>query len=167
MAGRGLGCFERTGEGLTAEWYTPKYITDALGPFDLDPCAATVRKWDIGRRNYTKADDGLSLPWEGRVWLNCPYGRETRLWLRRLADHGDGVALVFARTETGTFFESVWPAASGIFFFRGRVRFLNEAGVEAGHPAAPSCLVAYDRPGSRRNLEALRTCGLEGRTVEL
>ena len=56
-------------------------------------------------RFYTRDDDGLSQPWEGRIWLNPPYGREIGSWLRRAAQAGaEGhliVALVPARS-TGT-----------------------------------------------------------------
>jgi hypothetical protein len=82
------------------EWLTPKWIVDALGPFDLDPCAPTVRPWPTAEKHYTVLDDGLSLAWSGRVWLNPPYGKRTSRWLWRLTQHGDGIALVFARSGT-------------------------------------------------------------------
>jgi hypothetical protein len=43
--------------------------------------------------------------------------------MSRLAYHGNGIALVFARTETQWFTQSVWKQASGIFFFEGRLTF--------------------------------------------
>lgn len=49
------------------EWLTPPEILRALGPFDLDPAAPIVRPWDMAARHYTKIDDGMSQPWEGRV----------------------------------------------------------------------------------------------------
>jgi hypothetical protein len=58
---------------------TPRFVIDALGPFDLDPCPPKERPWDTARRHFTEADDGLSRPWKGRVWLNPPYGPQTRL----------------------------------------------------------------------------------------
>lgn len=45
------------------EWLTPQNILNALGPFDLDPCAPINRPWDMAARHYTVADDGLSKPW--------------------------------------------------------------------------------------------------------
>ena len=38
--------FERSKQ-TTDEWYTPKWIVDALGSFDLDPCAPENRLWNI------------------------------------------------------------------------------------------------------------------------
>lgn len=51
----------------TDDWYTPKWIIDTLGPFDLDPCAPSieVRPYEIAPTAYTKDDDGLSREWHG------------------------------------------------------------------------------------------------------
>ena len=98
------------------EWLTPPEILRALGAFDLDPCAPIVRPWETAARHYTVQDDGLELPWEGRVWCNPPFGREAVKWLRRMRDHGNGVALIPARTETAMFYETVWGAADGVLF---------------------------------------------------
>ena len=125
------------------EWLTPPEIISALGPFELDPCAPVNRPWDTARRHYTIEDDP-ALPWEGRVWLNPPYGRETGAWLSRLADHGRGTALIFARTETDMFFEQVWKRATGIKFLRGRLHFHHIDGTRAKYNSgAPSCLISY------------------------
>lgn len=57
------------------EWYTPKEILDALGKFDLDPCAPIRPLWPTAEVMYDQNIDGLSQIWEGRVWLNPPYSR--------------------------------------------------------------------------------------------
>lgn len=108
---KGIGGHQRAYCGRTNEWLTPPEIVAAPGPFDLDPCSPVSRPWPTARVHYTLEDDGLSMPWAGRVWLNPPYGPETARWLQRLAGHGDGVALVFARTETEAFHRWGWDAA--------------------------------------------------------
>lgn len=124
-------------------WLTPPYILAALGPFDLDPCAPMVRPWDTATRHYTIEDDGLRQPWDGRVWLNPPYAHAGK-WLHRLAEHGHGTALIFARTETALWFNHVWPRATGILFVRGRLYFHHRDGKRArANSGAPSVLVAY------------------------
>lgn len=133
---------------LKDEWLTPPSIIEALGQFDLDPCAPleTERPWPTAREHYTIEDDGLDpcLPWTGRVWCNPPYGDETGTWLRRLADHGNGIALIFARTETEAFFDTVWDRAAAVAFLRGRLHFHHLSGERAKENAgAPSVLVAY------------------------
>lgn len=42
------------------EWLTPPYILEALGGFDLDPCAPEFRPWDMAKVHYCKEQDGLS-----------------------------------------------------------------------------------------------------------
>lgn len=149
---------------LKDEWLTPRHVLAALGPFDLDPCAPQVRPWDTAARHYTVMDNGLVQPWEGRVWCNPPYGLEAAQWLARCADHGNAMALIFARTETRMFFDHVWPKAQGVLFLEGRLYFHHVCGRRASANAgAPSVLVAY---GSA-NAECLKSCTLAGRYLAL
>jgi len=146
------------------EWLTPPWIIEALGRFDLDPCAPIERPWDTAEQHYTLLDDGLAQPWRGRVWLNPPYGRETWKWIARLAAHGRGTALTFARTETNGFHSEVWGKATGLLFFRGRLAFYNLNGVQAEASAgAPSCLAAY----GAADWQALQKSGIDGYLVAL
>jgi hypothetical protein len=75
----GISGHEQPYRGETNDWLTPRYILDALGKFDLDPCAALDQPWATARRPLTVKDDGLKKPWVGRVWLNPPYGEQTAL----------------------------------------------------------------------------------------
>jgi len=128
----------------TDEWLTPPDLIAALGTFDLDPCSPGERRpWDTALKHYGIEDDGLRQPWEGRVWLNPPYS-DMRRWLTRLADHGQGTALIFARTETALWFDLVWGRATGVLFLRGRVSFHYVNGKRAkANSGAPSALIAY------------------------
>ncbi|HEX7927313.1 MAG TPA: DNA N-6-adenine-methyltransferase [bacterium] len=149
---------------LSVEWLTPRYILRALGPFDLDPCAPVNRPWNMAARHYTLHEDGLAQPWEGRVFLNPPYGGDTWAWLERLSVHGNGIALVFARTETAGFHRCGWALAHAMHFFRGRLTFHRPDGsLPKANCGGPSVLVAY---GSE-NAERLRTSGLPGKFVGL
>lgn len=141
---RGMGSHQQT-IGKEQDWITPQALIEKAGPFDLDPCASMTQPWPCAKRSYTKLDDGLTREWEGRVFLNPPY--DTRVighWLAKLAAHGNGVALIFARTETQWFHEQVWRRATGIYFFEGRINFYTPRGIRAKYNSgAPSCLVAY------------------------
>lgn len=149
---------------LSDVWLTPPHILEALGPFDLDPCACTDRPWDTAAKHYTKEDDGLAHEWEGRVWCNPPYGQQTWTWLERLADHNNGIALVFARTETAGFFRTVWNRADALLFLEGRLYFHRPDGTRApANAGAPSVLVAY----GRNNAAALQNSNLRGAYVDL
>lgn len=137
------------------EWLTPPEILAQLGAFDLDPCAPNIRPWETATLHYTFS--GLEYEWEGRVWLNPPFGNEAVKWLRKLADHGDGIALVAARTETKMFFECVWDRADAILFIRGRPHFHYVDGSRAkSNSGAPICLIAY----GNKNVHVLKKCGL-------
>lgn len=160
---RGIGGHHRSYRGKTDVWLTPPEIVNALGVFDLDPCHIESRPWDTAARHLTESDDGLSSLWTGRVWLNPPYGPETGKWLDRLAIHGDGIALVFARTETAMFHEHVWGRADAILFLEGRLHFHHADGARAvANAGGPSCLVAY----GVNNVVSLRQSGIRGRLVQ-
>ena len=98
--------FERVSQGKD-EWLTPPEIIKSLGEFDLDPCSPINRPWDTAKKHFNINDMGLMQNWEGRVWMNPPYGSETGNWLGKLRLHGNGIALVFARTDTTYFQEYV------------------------------------------------------------
>lgn len=97
----------------------------------------------MAARHYTVEDDGLRQPWEGRVWCNPPYGRAAAAWLKRMAEHDNGVALLFARTETEMFFNHVWAEAHSVLFLRGRIDFYLPDGTKRGNAGGPSVLIAY------------------------
>lgn len=135
---------QRPHHGVTDVWLTPPEIIDALGPFDLDPCAAVGQPWPTASVHLTVEEDGMANRWDGLVWCNPPYGPHVGKWLSRLADHGNGIALIFARTETRDFFSAVWDRADALLFLRGRLHFHRWDGTRApANAGAPSVLVAY------------------------
>ncbi|WP_244120294.1 phage N-6-adenine-methyltransferase [Burkholderia gladioli] len=137
------------------EWLTPPEILKPLGAFDLDPCAPVRRPWNTATWHYSIEDDGLIQPWRGRVWCNPPFGREAVKWLRRMAEHGNGIALIPARTETAMFYECVWPVADSVLFVRGRPHFHFVDGRRAPfNSGAPICLVAYGRDNTTALLDS-------------
>lgn len=139
------------------EWLTPPEIIEALGDFDLDPCSPVARPWDTASVHYTVNDDGLSRPWFGRVWCNPPFGRQAIKWLWKMAAHGNGIALVPARTETVMFYDTVWGVAEGVLFIRKRPHFHYVDGTRAkANSGAPIALIAY----GEENLKSLIASGL-------
>lgn len=138
-------------------WLTPPGILKALGWFDLDPCAPSVRPWDMAREHISLPVDGLAAEWSGRVWLNPPFGAKAAAWLRKMRAHGNGIALIPARTETAMFYESVWDGADAVCFLKGRPHFHRADGTRAPfNSGAPICLVAYGND----NALALEASGL-------
>lgn len=146
-------------------WLTPPDLLAKIGPFDLDPCAApSPRPWPTAAEHYeAPGQDGLSLPWTGRVWLNPPYSIYATKWLRRLTVHNRGTALIFARTET-KMFDLVWDFASAILFLRGRLHFHHQDGRRAlANAGAPSVLIAY----GMEDAERLIASGVDGHVMPL
>lgn len=111
-------------KGQTDTWLTPLWIIEALGnDFDLDPCGFTGHP--TAKKSYCLPEiDGLYEKWSGKVWLNPPYS-DLEIWLDRLANHGRGTALVFARTDT-KWLQKHLRWAESVYFMRGRVKFLTE-----------------------------------------
>lgn len=158
--GLGIGGHQ-SANASTTTWLTPPPIIRALGgvdSFDLDPCAfpgwATARAGfvlgagdlaqSLGSQRLEVAD-GLAASWFGRVWLNPPYtSGEIADWLAKLADHGNGTALIFARSETEAFQAQVFERASGLLWLAGRLHFHHPDGRRAkANAGAPSVLCAY------------------------
>jgi len=134
------------------EWLTPPYITQFFD-FDLDPCSPTVRPWDTAKNHFNENDDGLSQDWNGFIFCNPPYGRETFKWMKKCHEHNNCIALIFARTETIGFHSEIWNKANAVFFFKGRLKFYYVSGTQGMSANAPSVLVAY---GSNATLELER-----------
>ncbi len=146
------------------EWLTPPDLLKKLCKFDLDPCSPIKRPWNTANNHYTVEDNGLIQEWYGKVWCNPPYGLEASKWLDKLSKHNNGIALIFARTETKMFFDYVWNNADALLFIEGRLYFHhvdgNRAKMNAG---APSVLVAY----GKSNAEILKRSGIKGKFIKL
>lgn len=132
------------------EWETPQPLFDALNAefhFDLDPAASHTNHKCA--RYYTVEDDGLRQAWDGRVFLNPPYGRGIGEWVGRAAFRTMrdacplAVCLLPVRTDTKWFHGWCW-AAYEIRLLKGRIRFV---GAEQDAPF-PSMLVIF-RAGNR------------------
>ena len=142
----------------TPEWPTPPGTFAALaaefGPFDLDPAATADNA--KAPMFYTMADDGLSQPWKGRVWLNPPYGKTIPRWMAKAAaEAADGRAelvccLVPARPDTRWWREAT-SAAALVRFLPGRIRFGTD-------PAPfPSAVIVFGRLPGRHGIRP-RSC---------
>ncbi|AQT70070.1 phage N-6-adenine-methyltransferase [Anaerohalosphaera lusitana] len=138
----------------TNEWYTPTYVFDSLGiKFDMDVASPgkDIVPWIPAKKHLTIRDDGLHSQWQGTVWCNPPYGRETSNWLEKMYEHNDGIALVFARIDTSWFYDYCRPA-NALLFLKGRVKFIRhdqasayvqDGKVKNNGSGAGSMLVAY------------------------
>lgn len=159
-------------EGKTNQWLTPLPLIKALGRFDLDPCGfighptadqVYVNHWFSPQgktKSIYKPYCGLGAKWRGRVWLNPPYGKSTGRWLEKLEKHGDGIALVFNRTETH-WFQDLNPDL--VLFVRGRISFLNSEFKTVTNAGTGSMLLAW----GVYNVHMLKRSGIPGKLGRL
>lgn len=155
--------FEKTAN-TTDEWYTPKEIIDALGKFDLDPCAPLNPLWRTAVVMYDKNIDGLSRKWEGRVWFNPPYSKPLfDKFIKRMIEHDNGILLTFNRCDTKIFQEHIFYTAKAMLFIKGRIKFFTPDGNQTGTPGCGSVLIAF----GENNAEILRTCNIAGKYVRI
>lgn len=142
---------------LTPEWETPPELFAPLQAefcLDLDVCATAENAKCA--RYFTRAQDGLALPWVGRCWMNPPYGRTIGAWVRKAQESTENrdatlvVCLLPARTDTRWWHQYIWDLACHrprrgvhVRFLKGRVKFLLPDGTRLASAPFPSCLVVF------------------------
>ena len=145
--------------GKSDDWITPKYIIDALGGFDLDPCQTKGIATHTAATSWTVDDNALERQWHGRVWVNPPWMLRP-LFMQKMAEHGSGIMLMPAAMETRAFKAYVFGRCSGILAMNHRPRFLRPDGsIPDVNCGCTICLVSYDKEG-KYNLNALLNSGL-------
>ncbi|MBS0258395.1 MAG: adenine methyltransferase [Proteobacteria bacterium] len=136
--------------GKSDEWYTPKYIFEALGcEFDLD-VASPFQRWHVPAKVWLdEQDDGLKLApfWTGFIWMNPPFGGRNGLepWLDAFFAHGNGIALTPDRTSAPWFLKA-WLQADSVLF-TPKVRFIRADGTLGVSPSNGTALMAVGEKG--------------------
>ncbi|QGR79961.1 phage N-6-adenine-methyltransferase [Staphylococcus hominis] len=127
------------------EWATPQNLFDELNDefnFTLDPCATDENA--KCSKYFTIEDDGLSKDWsKDVVFMNPPYGREIKKWIKKAYEESlNGatvVCLIPARTDTTYWHDFIFDKADDIRFLRGRLKF----GGSKNSAPFPSAIVVY------------------------
>jgi len=134
------------GNGGGDEWFTPiKYLEmarEVLGGFDTCPASSAFaqRRFDFGPqcRHYTRADNGLTKRWRGRVWLNPPFSKGLpAAFIDKLVAEYDSGHVSAAMLLTNTFSSNGWfqkagHAATALCLMRERIEFEREGGDTPG-----------------------------------
>jgi len=129
--------------GKSDDWWTPKYIFDALGEtFDLDVSAPIEGPLHVPCLGWLY-DRGLERAWNGFVWMNPPFGGRNGLkpWLDKFLQHGNGIALVPDRTSA-PWWQEMARKADALLFIGGKVRFIRPDGSTGDSPSTGTVLVA-------------------------
>lgn len=131
------------------DYCTPPKLLAALGKFDFDPCCPKGgMAWKTARRTVSPPRDGLTVAWSGRVWLNPPYMQGIGLWLEKLALHGNGMALVPAKSTDTRWSQAALSDCDAVYFMAGRLLFFRPDGTETDGKWMPSMLLAYGKRNS-------------------
>jgi phage N-6-adenine-methyltransferase len=114
------------------EWYTPAYLVEAarvaMGSIDLDPASCETAQAVVQAATfYTKADNGITSPWSGNVWMNPPYSVPQEFTRKAIDEWRAGtiaqaIILVNNCTETEWFHELMQDTAC-ICLLRRRAAF--------------------------------------------
>jgi hypothetical protein len=141
--------------GGSVEWYTPPELFEKMGiEFDLDPASPNPPvPWIPAERFFS--EDGHLKPWEGRVWLNPPYGPPAVPFIDRMIEHDNGLLLLPARTETRAF-QRAARRARVVVFLSDRLHFVRPDGHQARSSFASALL------GFGRDLELLQAVTRSG-----
>lgn len=107
----------------------------------------------------------LSEEWKGRVFIHPPHDRKNlELFLEKMAVHGNGIALLFNRSDSKTFHKHVLKRSHGLFYLQHRFYYLDEKGKKHKENCGGAVLfVAY----GQTNSSLLKHCKLEGIYVPL
>lgn len=146
------------GLGLSDEWYTPKYIFDAMGmKFDLDVAHPPQRTNVPAAKRYF--DGGLERPWFGFVWMNPPFGGRNGVWpwLKKFVAYGNGVCLTADRTSA-PWFRWAGNYMDAFLFISPKVKFERPDGTAPGSPSTGTVLMAIGTKG----VAALHRAGAAG-----
>ncbi|KZU10456.1 putative prophage LambdaSo DNA modificationmethyltransferase [Lactiplantibacillus plantarum] len=136
------------------DWETPQDFYDRLN-------AKYHFEWDLAASDdnakcscyFTRDDNSLEYDWgglSGNLFLNPPYGRELKLWVRKAANtklkaKQNLVMLIPARTDTSYWHDYIFNHAE-IKFLRGHLKF-EVGGISGDSAPFPSAVVIYTGDG--------------------
>lgn len=159
-----MAAYEKAGE--SDEWYTPKYIFDALGEaFDLDVASPPEGPRHVPAASFF-CEGSLEREWRGFVWMNPPFGHQQtkRRWLSKFFDHGNGIALLPDRTSA-PWFQEFAPLSDAVLWVSPKIKFERPDGTTGDSPGTGTCLFAAGQRGVRALLRA-QTLGFVTKTYK-
>lgn len=137
-------------QSMSNDWWTPKQYIDAvyevMGGIDLDPASTEEANKTVGAKTiYTEDNDGLSQIWQGRVFLNPPYGNLCREFIGQFYEFWgssvvEAVILVNANSVDTDWFQ---PLFTGVMCFTDhRINFNSPYG-EATASTHGNCFIYF------------------------
>lgn len=129
--------------GESDEWYTPKYIFDAIGEtFDVDVAAPVGGPIHVPTKGWFSSHS-LDIPWNGYVWMNPPFGGRNGIvpWLDKFFAHGNGIALTPDRTSA-PWWQNAAKQCDALLLIGGKVKFIRPDGSIGKSPGTGTTLFA-------------------------
>ena len=124
-------------------WYTPEDFYQKYNDvfnFETDVCATHENAKCANY--YTEETNGLSQNWKGICWMNPPYGRTIKQWMKKAYESSltgaTVVCLVPARTDTNWWHD--YAIKGEIEFIKGRLKF----GGSKNPAPFPSAVVVFN-----------------------
>ena len=140
----------------STEHYTPQYVLDAviacMGAIDLDPCSNSREIPNMpAARHYTIQDNGLVQPWEGRVFINPPFGPGVEAWFsklyqERLAGRTTEAIVVWKSATETSAWKTLTRLSCRVCFPSSRIRFVGPQGNDTGPKFSPALFYVGERP---------------------
>jgi hypothetical protein len=130
----------------TDEWCTPKFLAEALGPFDVDPCSNVNSHIRITDRGYAfrldhpdpELRDGLAKDWNDfgsySFFVNFPYSKPLP-WCEKLRDHRGPWCVLAKLDPTTKWWAALMEVTPTVAPFRKRLRFEGDKSMTANFPS--------------------------------
>jgi hypothetical protein len=129
----------------TPRWGSPSDLVErarrVMGAIDLDPCSESAFQRTVQASRYysltERDEDGLKLPWFGRVYCNPPGGIVLPFWRRLVSEPIEqGVWCGFSLNQLGRFAdEEFQPEDFSFCRVRKRIKFLYPDGTVSTSPS--------------------------------
>jgi hypothetical protein len=142
--------------GKSDEYYTPKYVFDAIGEtFDMDVAAPEDRTYCHVPATHFITSRSIEKAWIGFLWMNPPFGKRNAIipWLDKIAAHGHGIALTPDRTSS-PWWQNAARQTSAILFVSPKIMFIRPDGSIAEQPGSGTTLFAYGKRATNALLRA-------------
>lgn len=143
--------------GASDEWYTPKYIFDALNyrRFDMDVSSPVDRSFCHVPANHFITYNSLNMVWSGFLWCNPPFAGRNGIvpWLNKMHQHGNGIALTPDRSSA-PWWQKACKQSEAVLFIAGKVKFIRPDGSTGNAPGNGTTLFAYGDHGRNALLQA-------------
>lgn len=144
-----MGVFDRDKFATNSiEWATPDSVFAPLAKeFEFTCDVAATKDNAKCATFFSKDNNGLQQQWTGVCWMNPPYGREVKEWVKKAHESAASgaivVALLPAKTNTNWWHDYVMKYE--VRFLRGRPKF---NGAKHGLPFPLAIVVFQSHGGS-------------------